>query len=113
MQAITDNLNENVYLRECSLSSDCLTIDCLNIYTFTLTISPCNYGVTIMYNYDTFVFTESGVRLVFTYDGNIFLLDVTITKLQAGKAMGLQVRGTAYVHVFLTIISQQCLIVPS
>lgn len=92
MKAITDNLNKNVYLRECFLSSDCLTISCYNIHVFTLTISPCNYGVTIWYDFDRFEFTESSARLVFPYFGNIFLLDVTIANLQDGEAMGLQVR---------------------
>lgn len=105
MQAITDYLNKDVrrvYSNEtCSLEDDCLTITCVDFgrstpITTTITLSPCDYAVTVKVSTSSFTryikkFKESGIDF-YPIGYRRTLLQVTLVKLQAGAAIGLQVR---------------------
>lgn len=95
MQAIADNIHiQNIFLlgsrkEICYLSSDCLSVFC---GTINITLSPCNYAVTLSSNlfYFRYTFRESGTYYLGYYW--YFGLDVTLVKLQNGRAIGLQVK---------------------
>ena len=109
MQAIADNIHiENVYYLEspkemCSLSSDCLSIIC---GTINITLSPCNYAVTLSTVLFDYTFRESGTNRY--YSIYYFGVDVTLVKLQNGRAIGLQVKQSSaeWVTFFCVIYFQ-------